>query len=182
MKKSLPILGFCPTKTSAQRFTTRNPVHISKQIIFGTGFIVFGILLVYAWALIELVTAVTWISLTVSIAMFHFIRRFTLKLISAHYNVYSIARAFEELDRGKTFFSDDEWVQWFYDNQEKIKLTSRGNIAPVALQFVAEGAGFRLREFKARQLLERLLKKYPNLVEESRARAPHPKNRLQIAV
>jgi len=119
--------------------------------------------------LIELVTAVTWISLTVSIAMFHFIRRFTLKLIKAHYNVYSIARAFEEMDRGETFFSDDEWVQWFYDNREKIKLTSRGNIAPVALQFVAEGAGFRLREFKARQLLDRLLKKYPNLTEEIRA-------------
>jgi hypothetical protein len=76
---------FCPSKVSAQRFRVR-------------GVILFVILLARA-VLIYPIIGITWILFLVSIGMFHYIRKFTSKLIMSHYDIYTIMAEIEEQDK-----------------------------------------------------------------------------------
>jgi hypothetical protein len=61
---------FCPSKVSAQRFRVSYPI-----------------------------IGITWILFLVSIGMFHYIRKFTSKLIMSHYDIYTIMAEIEEQDK-----------------------------------------------------------------------------------
>jgi hypothetical protein len=89
---------FCPSKVSAQRFRVRDPTLTTKQSIFGVGVILFVILLARA-VLIYPIIGITWILFLVSIGMFHYIRKFTSKLIMSHYDIYTIMAEIEEQDK-----------------------------------------------------------------------------------
>jgi len=51
--------------------------------------------------LIDKITVITWVIFLTSMVMIYYIRKLTLKLIRAHYNVYSIMAALEEQEKAK---------------------------------------------------------------------------------
>ena len=168
---------FCPSKVSAQRFRVRNPKLTTKQSIFGVGVILFVILLARA-ALIDPIIGITWAIFLVSIVMFHYIRKFTSKLIMSHYDIYTVMAEIEERDKAIPAHvfatptrASAHFLQLFYESREKFKLTTSYNIDPVALQKIGEDEGFVMGRLEAEQLAMSLVKKYPNLVMEIRMRA-----------
>jgi hypothetical protein len=68
------------------------------------------------------------------------------------------------------------FLQLFYENREKFKLTTSYDIDPVALQKIGEDEGFVMGRLEAEQLAESLVKKYPNLVMDIRMRAERLNN------
>jgi hypothetical protein len=171
---------FCPSKVSAQRFRVRNPTPTTKQSIFGVGFILFVILLARA-ALIDPIIGITWVIFLVSIVIFHYIRKLTSKLIMRHYDIYTVMAEIEERDKAipaHVFATPTRasaaFLQLFYENRAKLKLTTGYNIDPVALQKIGEDEGFIIDRPDAEQLAKSLMKKYPNLVMEIRMRAEKP--------
>ena len=173
---------FCPSKVSAQRFRVRDPKLTTKQSIFGVGFILFVILLARA-AMINKIMAITWVIFLVSIVMFHYIRKFTLKLIMSHYDLYTIMAEIEEQDKtipahvfATPTRASEAFLQLFYENREKLRLTTKYNIDPVALQKIGEDEGFIIERLDADQLAKRLVRKYQNLVMDIRIRAERIQN------
>lgn len=153
-----------------------------KQSIFGVGFIVFVILVARA-ALIYPIMVITWVIFLVSIVIFHYIRKFTSKLIMSHYDIYTVMAELEERDKAipaHVFATPTRvsahFLQLFYHNREKLRLTTRYNIDPVALQKIGEDEGFIIERLEAEQLAKRLMKKYPNLVMDIRMRAERINN------
>ena len=119
------------------------------------------------------IVVITWVLLLVSIAMFNFIRKSTLKLIGAHYNIYPIMAEIEEQDKARPVHvftnatrASKHFLQLFYNRREKLRLTTSYNIDPVDLQKVAEDEGHIIPRLEAEQLAMRLSRRYPNLVYE----------------
>ena len=105
--------------------------------------------------------------------MIYYIRKCALKLVRPRYDVYPIMAELEERDKAipaHVFATPARaiahFLKLFYDNREKIKLTTRYNIDPVSLQKIGEDEGLIIVRLDAEQLAIRLTEKYPNLVWE----------------
>ena len=113
--------------------------------------------------------------------MIYYIRKCALKLVRPRYDVYPIMAELEERDKAipaHVFATPTRaiahFLQLFYDNREKMKLTTSYNIDPVSLQKIGEDEGFIIEQLDAEQLAKRLVRKYPNLVWEILMRAEKP--------
>ncbi len=129
------------------------------------------------------IMVITWVILLVSIAMFHYISKFTSKLIMRHYDIYTVMAEIEERDKAVPAHvfatptrASAHFLQLFYENREKFKLTTRYDIDPVALQKIGEDEGFVMGRLEAERLAKSLVKKYPNLVMDIRMRAERIQN------
>jgi len=129
------------------------------------------------------IAVITWIIFLTSMVMFYYFRKCALKLVRPHYDVYPIIAELEERDNARPahVFSTPtraiaHFLQLFYDNREKMKLTTRYDIDPVSLQKIGEDEGFVIERLDAEQLAKRLMRKYPNLVMEIRMRAERIQN------
>ena len=129
------------------------------------------------------IMVITWALLLVSIVMFHYIRKLTSNLITRHYDIYTVMAEIEERDKAvpaHVFATPTRvrahFLQLFYENREKFKLTTSYDIDPVALQKIGEDEGFVMGRLEAEQLAMSLVKKYPNLVMDIRMRAERIQN------
>jgi len=186
MNKMLSYQGFCPSKDSAQSFNAGDPKLTTKQSIFGVGVILFTILLARA-ALFYPIMVITWALFLVSFVMFHYIRKFTSKLIMSHYDIYTVMAELEEQDKAIPAHvyatpsrASEAFMKLFYANREQLRLTTRYDIDPVALQKIGEDEGFVIERLDAEKLAKSLMNKYPNLVMEIRIRAERLQNRSLI--
>jgi hypothetical protein len=173
---------FCPSKVSARNFRVRDSRLNTKQSIVGVGFILTVILLAGA-AMIDKIMSITWGIFLVSMVIFYYIRKLTSKLILSHYDLYTIMAEIEEQDKAIPAHvfatptrASSHFLQLFYHNREKLKLTTRYNIDPVSLQKIGEDEGFIIEQIDAERLAMSLMKRYPNLVMDIRIRAERRQN------
>ena len=184
MRKSLPharIRGYLPKDPGSSRDFSRD------YVVGGTAIaavILAAIFIAQPGARPpDKIMVITWVILLVSIMMFHYIRKFTSKLIMRHYDIYTVMAEIEERDKAVPAHvfatptrASSHFLQLFYENREKFKLTTSYDIDHVALQKIGEDEGFVMGRLEAEQLAKSLMKKYPNLVMDIRMRAERIQN------